>query len=615
MKSPVTAALFVLLLTGCAHQGWKGPSVIVIGVDGMDPNFLERHWNDLPNLRGLRDKGGLTRLATTTPPQSPVAWSVFATGMDPEQNGIFDFVHRDPATMQPLSSFAEVFPPSHQLAIGPYLLPLSRSRVRSFRRGRTYWEILTAHGVPVEVIRMPVNYPPAGGGEELAGMGTPDLEGTFGTFTFYSDDPLEASRDVPGGRFVAIEKTGDRVILPVQGPPNTLRRDRRPTHLDVVVDIDPAAPVMRARVEDQDVVLKETEWSPWIHVRFPLVPGVAAVRGMFRLYVKELHPSIRIYRSPLNIDPSDAALPISQPVRFSRDLASQSGPFYTQGIEEDTSALRQGALNLSEYLAQSRLAHAEHETLLDDALARFRGGLLFFYFSEIDQNSHVLWGRHEAELLETYREVDQDIGRVLDRARGGTVIVMSDHGFAAFDRAMNLNTWLTQQGLLAVKENRQIDWARTRAYAMGLNAIYVNLAGREEYGFVHVGAQKNAVIQEIQKKLTEFTDIETGSQPVSNVTRVGPSSSVYAPDLIVGYAPSYRASWETALGEVPRAVLVPNEDAWIADHCIDANAVPGVLLGTKPPRNPKPRLKDLPVAILGEFGIAPDLQMSGAAVY
>src|SRR5664279_4171169 len=120
----LTAALlaFSFWLPACSHQASQahGKAVIVLGVDGMDPNFVERHWSALPNLRRLRDLGGLTRLATTTPPQSPVAWATFITGTDPAEHGIFDFVHRDPSTMQPVSSMAETIEPAHQLAIGPY---------------------------------------------------------------------------------------------------------------------------------------------------------------------------------------------------------------------------------------------------------------------------------------------------------------------------------------------------------------------------------------------------------------------------------------------------------------------------------------------------------------
>ncbi len=595
-------ALFLALNACGPHFNAHGKRVIVLGVDGMDPNFVEQHRDALPNLKRLH----LTRLATTTPPQSPVAWATFITGTDPAQHGLFDFVHRDPATMQPISSFAEVMPPAHELRIGPYLLPLSKARVQSFRAGRTFWEILEDHGIPATIIRMPTNYPPAPKERALAGMGTPDLRGTFGTFTYYTDDPFVEPGGVSGGEIVRVTvNNSSRVLLPIEGPPNSLRADHPPTSLTLTCDIDPDEPVMRCQIADQQFILKQNEWSPWIRVRFPLIPGLASAAGMFRLYARELRPGLRIYRSPLNVDPADPALPISMPANLSRDLAARIGPFYTQGIEEDTSALRQGALDLPEYLEQSRLVMSDHAALLKDALDRFGEGLLFFYFSEVDQNSHMLWGQHDDELLKTYQAVDHQVGVVLDRAAGATVIVMSDHGFAAFTRAVNLNTWLQREGFLQT-DGGHIDWKKTKAYAMGLNALYVKLTG----------AARDALLADLEQRLKAFRDPATDEPVIRDVVRPAPSKSRYEPDLIVGYAPPYRASWETALGEAPDAAVVePNRDAWIADHCIAASAVPGVLLGPTPPRVSDPQLKDLTVTILKEFGIPPDPAMTGRPVY
>ena len=594
-----------LLLTGCSHM--LHPRLIVLGVDGMDPGFVERHWSELPNLRSIRDRGSFSRLATTTPPQSPVAWSTFSTGLDPVEHGLFDFVHRDPSTMQPISSFAEVLPPKHELGIGPYLLPISGAEVRSFRRGRTFWELLARNGVPATVVRMPANYPPPSrGGEQLAGMGTPDLEGTFGTFTFYSDDPLEIERSVPGGRIVPIHVEGGRAILPVAGPANPLRRDRAPTNVDVVLDID--GPAARLTVQGRHWILKEGEWSPWIRVRIALIPYLASTSGMFRLYAKQLAGGVRVYRTPLNLDPAQPALPISSPKRFSRDLSSRIGAFYTQGIEEDTAALRQSVFTMAEYLEQSRMVHQEHVAMLRDALDRYREGLLFFYFSEIDQNSHMLWGKHEPELLATYQEVDRSIGAVIAQARGAEIIVMSDHGFAPFDTAVDLNGWLRRQGFL-VTNKTGIDWSRTRAYAMGLNALYVNLAGREEHGIVHAGAERDGLLADLTRRL------DAEKPAIERVSRLPANADRYAPDLIVGYARGYRASWETALGEVGNEVFTPNEDAWIADHCIAADQVPGTLVTTRRVRLGYPALKDLTVTILQYFDIPSEPAMKGRSIY
>jgi len=205
---------------------------------------------------------------------------------------------------------------------------------------------------------------------------------------------------------------------------------------------------------------------------------------------------------------------------------------------------------------------------------------------------------------------------------------MSDHGFASFRRSVNLNTWLRGEGLLSLRdaaagdsrplESRplgNVDWTRTKAYALGLNALYLNMSGREAHGIVHTGAERDALMAGIRQRLSEFRDPETGERVILDATSPGPSNSPYAPDLIVGPAPGYRISWETALGETPPTVLEDNTDAWIGDHCISAKAVPGVLLGTRRARVADPGLKDLPVTILGLFGLQAPAQMAGRDIY
>jgi predicted AlkP superfamily phosphohydrolase/phosphomutase len=197
-------------------------------------------------------------------------------------------------------------------------------------------------------------------------------------------------------------------------------------------------------------------------------------------------------------------------------------------------------------------------------------------------------------------------------------MVMSDHGFAAFDYAVNLNAWLWREGFLALGAGTSladVDWGRTKAYAMGLNALYINLAGRERHGIVAPGAERDKLVADLVRRLGAFRDPATGQAVVADVSSPGKSASRFAPDLIVGYAPPYRASWETAMGGVPGTVIEPNRDAWIGDHCMAPASVPGVLLGTRRPRLTDPGLKDLPVTILKEFGIAPPPPMTGRAIY
>ena len=622
MRFRAVPLLCLAFLAGCGISGSQKniPRVIVLGVDGMDPQFVQRHWSALPNLDRLRRQGAFKPLKTATPPQSPVAWSTFITGMDPDGHGIYDFVHRDPKTYLPFSSMSKTEEPRHALSLGPYLFPLSKGQVIALRRGKAFWQILAAHNIPVTMIRMPTNYPPLEAGKAIAGMGTPDLRGTFGTFTFYTDDPEETSRSVSGGRIVKAPIFQNRVTLQIEGPANSLRKDHRQSSVDLTVDVDPHEPAARLAVGDSLAIVRQGEWSGWLRAEFPLIPGLASATGMFRVYAKQLHPRFELYTSPVNIDPEAPELPISAPSGYSREVARATGPFYTQGIAEDTAAMRQGVFSLADYLAQSRLVFEDEHKLLRYALANFREGLLFVYFSSIDQNSHMLWGRHEPELLDSYHAMDASIGEVMANARGADLIVMSDHGFTTFDRAFNLNTWLWKNGYLALDGGpgdddvpfARVDWSKTQAYAIGLNGLYLNLAGREKQGIVAQGAERQASLRKISQELIAFRDPVGGRQVVETVS--SPEQSDTAPDLIVGYARAYRGSWQTALGGVPPALVEDNTDAWVGDHCINAADVPGVLFSNKQVRVDDPRLKDVTVSILGMFGINAASGMSGRKI-
>jgi predicted AlkP superfamily phosphohydrolase/phosphomutase len=622
-------ALVALLMSSCGRDPAASQRLIVLGVDGMDPGFLDRHWGDLPNLAALRQQGGFSRLATTIPPQSPVAWSTFITGLDPGGTGIFDFVHRNPATMQPFSSMAETEQPAHNISIGPYLLPLTAGRVRLLHHGAAFWQLLEDRGVPATVIRIPNNFPPLKSkAHTLAGMGTPDLAGTFGTFSFYTDDPAELSHEVAGGRIVKVRREGGRLLVRIAGPPNTLRKDRAQTAVDLTVDVDPQESAARFQIGDRQFILNEHEWSGWIRAQFPLIPGLKSARGMFRIYARQYHPVFQLYVSPVNLDPADPELPLSTPSGYSRQLDKAVGPFYTQGIAEDTAVYRAGYFDLPEFLAQSRLVAAEQSRMLRQALADFQSGFLFVYFSTVDQNSHMLWGKHEKELLESYQEIDRDVGWVTAHAGSATVLVMSDHGFTRFDRAFHLNTWLRSEGFLNLDDPNvteagegfaHVDWARTQAYAIGLNGLYVNLRGREKNGIVADGAARAELLRRISERLLAMRDPRDNAVVVSAVyepRKVFRGRVLeYAPDLIVGYASGYRGSWQTALGATPQTILEDNNDAWIGDHCVDPRLVPGVLLANRPIVVSSPSLADLTVTILKEFGVPKNSEMQGRPVF
>jgi predicted AlkP superfamily phosphohydrolase/phosphomutase len=286
-------------------------------------------------------------------------------------------------------------------------------------------------------------------------------------------------------------------------------------------------------------------------------------------------------------------------------------------------------LTQNEFLEQSRTVMTDSLRMFRHHLDQFEKGLLFYYFSSIDQNAHVLWGRYEDKLLEFYQALDGAIGEAIHRAgRDTTLVVMSDHGFSSFDRAVHLNTWLLQQGFLrltdpgAASEKElfpNVDWSRTQAYALGLNGLYINQRGRESGGNVEPGPETERVLRDISARLTRWRDGAGGRQVVQRVYR---PAGIYAgknihnaPDLLVGYSRGYRASWQTVLGAIPGQLIEDNTQAWIGDHCMAAEAVPGVLLANRRIRLDDPQLQDVTATVLKEFKVQPPPEMIGRALF
>jgi predicted AlkP superfamily phosphohydrolase/phosphomutase len=624
-------------------QGHK--KVIVLGVDGMDPQLLRRYMDEgiMPNFQRLARTGSFRELQTSVPAQSPVAWSNLITGLNAGGHGIFDFIHRDPKTMELYFSTSRVTPPRHVLHFGSWNVPLAGGVAEQLRKGPAFWQILDRHEVPNSVFRMPANFPPVPGrGVALSGMGVPDLRGTYGTFTFYTDDASFAAGPVEGGEIVPVNVDNSMVHAGLIGPDNSFRSGSPPAQLPFSVAIDPLEPVARIAIDQQQLVLREGEWSGWVHVRFSMAPLVPAVEGICRFYVKQLHPRFELYVSPINIAPSRPALPVANPEKFSIQLAEQLGDFYTQGIAEDTKALSAGVLNDDEFLAQDRAVFHDERRIFDQEFAKFQQGFFFYYFSSLDLTSHMFWRlidpqhpAYNAEMAQRnggalpwfYSQIDQVLGEVLKHIDGDTtLLVLSDHGFAPYERSFNLNTWLAQNGYLAVLPGKgeepeanlgNIDWQHTRAYGLGLNGLYLNLAGREQHGTVAAG--KDALIVELRARLLALKDPANGRQAI---TRVEPARIAYqgpeadaGPDILVGYNRGYRVGWGSILGGVSSQVFEDNTNAWSGDHCIDPSLVPGILLSNHKIEATAPALTDIAPTILREFGINAVDGMIGHSVF
>lgn len=618
--------------------------VFVLGLDGLDPLILERlmQAGELPNFKRLIAQGDMRPLQTSMPPLSPVAWSNFITGMNPGGHGIFDFIHRDPDTMLPYLSTSRTEAPKRTIRIGKWVIPLSAGKVRLLRRGKAFWDILAEHGIPVTVVRAPANFPPAkGAGRQLSGMGTPDIHGTYGLFSYYTDAPPER-KDVDGGDVFPVRVVHNRVQASLVGPRNMLRVDEPPSTVDFTVFVDEQYPVAKIVVQKHEFLLQAGEWSPWVHVQFPMIPLLKQVHGMVRFYLKEAHPHFKLYVTPINIDPTDPALPITTPAGFASELARAIGPFYTQGMPYDTKALSNGILDDGDFLQQAHLVFAEQLKMLEYTLKRFKAGLLFFYFGRVDQLAHMYWrtmdskspgydpdSRYTQVIEQTYRDMDAVLAKVRQHLDPDTtLLVMSDHGFAPFYRSFNLNSWLQREGYIVLKDEDKLEespffekvrWSRTRAYAVGFNGLYINLQGRERFGIVRPGAQRQAVMQEIAAKLLALRDPETGQRAIYKVYR---AEDIYsgaalgqAPDLLIGYNRGYRVSWESALGQFSHRLFKDNTEKWSGDHAMAFELVPGVLIANRPIRATAPALYDLAPTILREFGLPKQANMVGSNLF
>src|SRR6266849_3474597 len=125
---------------------------------------------ELPHLAKIRATGGYTRLKTTYPAQTPVAWSSFMTGTNPGGHGIFDFISRDPETYLPDVALTRFERPKNMLA---------QPRVINRRQGMPLWQTLSRADVPSTILRFPCTFPPETlQGRMLSGVGVPDLRGS-----------------------------------------------------------------------------------------------------------------------------------------------------------------------------------------------------------------------------------------------------------------------------------------------------------------------------------------------------------------------------------------------------------------------------------------------------
>lgn len=586
--------------------------IIILGFDGLSPDILEPMMKEgkLPNFTRLKAKGSYRHLSTTNPPQSPVAWTGFSTGKNPGKHGIYDFIIRDPET---------------------YALDLSVSKIEKGKARRTvkskfFWEYTSEKKIPTVIINCPITFPPDKvHGRMLSGMGVPDILGTQGTFSFLTTEKVEEIKAVSGNIF---EVKKDEIIeCFLTGPRKALTGDKTENiKVPFKVSMQEEKDSVVIEYQNNKFELKKGNWSDWKAVTFKL-DLLRKIKGIFKFYLTEVTPELKLYVSPIEYDPREPFFQISHPHQYSKELADEIGLFHTRGMPFDTWAVNEKRLAEGPFLKQVENILEEKKAMLDLELSRCDSGVLFCYFESSDIIQHMFWrytdNQHPLyeedapqeykEMIQTwYKKLDDILGNVMQKTGDeDTLIVLSDHGFDTFRRSVHINTWLRENGYLELNDPDSgsgkellddVDWQSTRAYALGFGAIYINQRGREGEGIVNPGKETESLKKEISAKLKQWIDEKYDTPVINNVyTR----KEIFwgdlvnqTPDIYLGFNKGYRASWQTALGAVPEELIEDNLKKWSGCHLFDPELVPGILFLNRKINTTSPTLYDITPTIL-----------------
>jgi len=534
-RNIVSLMLVCFFLTSCSPaKEMEGDykKVLVIGIDGADPRVLTKLMDEgkLPNFVKLRDSGTFKPLKTSMPPHSPVAWTTIATGTNPGKHNIFDFISRDPKTYMPALALSKVTT-SH----------ISGTNYESIVTADPFWRLSSNDKLPTSVLRWPVTFPPEKvSGHLLSGLGVPDVRGLLSGYTFYTSEDIEASTGPEN--LVHVRLNGTSIDTQVHGPRK--REGGKLVDITAPMKISLSDDAISITVGEKEYSVKEGEWSDWLKLKFK-VGLLKKVHGIAKAHLVSISP-FKMYLSAVQIDPENPVYDISFPQDFSAKLADEVGLFHTLGIAEDTGALNDARIDEGTFLEQTRQIEEEREKIFWSEFKNFKGknsGVFAFVFDSIDRVQHMFW--EEDAFTETltvsphvvtyFEKKDKFLGEVLDKIDENTaVMIISDHGFSSFQRAISVNRWLVDNGFMILTQEppasddgglfRYVDWSQTKAYSLGFSSLYINLKGREAKGIV-APEDKDAVSQELMDKFLELTDEKNGKKVVYKLYR---SEDIYS---------------------------------------------------------------------------------------
>jgi|SRR5579863_443445 len=653
----VAAVVFAGLATGCRRTTTRPVTtqVVVLGFDGADPNLLAKWAKEgkLPNLARLAQSGTFEPLGTTNPPESPVSWASFATGLNPGGTGIFDFLRRDPKTYLPELALVTVQKPEFLLGE----IPIKAPKLTNERGGVPFYKAVADAGYKTTVIRMPLEFPPTNlpGGKLWAGLGVPDLRGTWGTFFYFGSEltPWDVGDTEFGGKLVRLELNGNQAASSIEGPADPTAKSLHRISIPVHFAASPDGSAVTIDLAGTSETVAERHWSRWFRVKFRITPFLS-VRGICRFFVLQVSPDLRLYMSPLNLDPEDSPLPISSPSDYTAEMVKRHGVIKTLGWWHDTWALNEEKIDEGVFLDDLFQTMQKTSEITLDELKNDPPSLLVSVFTSTDSVSHMFYRlidpehpRYDPELaqqygdaiLRVYERMDQVAGEVENAMKpGGTLLIVSDHGFHTWRKGFNTNTWLVENGYMTLKnpgaEQKamkldqlfgqgsffpNVDWTRTQAYALGLGQIYLNLRGREKSGILDPGPDTDRLLEEIRQKLLAFQDPDT-HQPVIEHVYLGKEifHGAYmsrAPEIQIDFRDGYRTSWQTSLGAIPAGIVVANMKKWSGDHCAsDPSDTRGIFFSNRHVATPHPSIMDIAPTVLELMHVPTPAPLDGRAL-